>query len=126
MEIRNQSLFEKAMVILHEAYGNNAKFRENQYEAIESIFTNRRTLVIEKTGWGKSLVYFIACKLLRQDGKKTTLVISPLLTLMDNQVDAAEHLGLNCATLNSKSDKIGIIEGWKNNIYDIIFCSIQE
>ena len=123
MEVNNNSLFIESQHLLQEIYGDNANFRDGQYEAIESIFTHRRTLVIEKTGWGKSLIYFISCKMLRKRQKALTLVISPLLVLMDNQKEAAEKLGLNCATLNSQSDKESILEGWINNIYDIIFIT---
>ena len=88
---------EKATKILHQLYGKDAKFHPGQYEAIEAALTNRRTLVVQKTGWGKSLVYFIAAKMV----KGMTIVISPLLVLMDNQKEYAQKLGLRCETLNS-------------------------
>lgn len=63
-----------------------------------------RLLVIQRTGWGKSFVYFIACKLLREQGHGPALLISPLLALMRNQVAAAERMGLRAATINSGNE----------------------
>ncbi|MFU2079475.1 RecQ family ATP-dependent DNA helicase [Avibacterium endocarditidis] len=80
----------------------NAEFREGQLEAIETIVDgNNRLLVVQKTGWGKSFVYFIATKLLREQGKGTALLISPLLSLMRNQIAAAEKMGLHAVTINT-------------------------
>lgn len=123
MEIRNHMIFEKANLELKKLYGENALFREGQYEAIESVFLNMRTLVVQRTGWGKSLVYFIATKLMREKNNGPTIVISPLLVLMDNQIEMANKLGLKAIALNSKSDKDKIIEQWKLNALDIIFIT---
>lgn len=95
----DKELFKKAEAILKESYGEKAGFREGQYEAIEATVKNKRTIVVQKTGWGKSLVYFISAKMLREKGM--TVVVSPLLILMDNQKEAAEKLGLRCLALNS-------------------------
>src|SRR5919202_4455681 len=82
--------------------GPQARFREHQREAIEDLaVVRRRVLCVQRTGWGKSAVYFIATKLLREAGEGPTLLISPLLALMRNQIDAAERLGLRAATVNS-------------------------
>lgn len=86
---------------LKKIYGNNASFREDQEEAILSVLQNHRTLVVEKTGWGKSLVYFLATKILRQQGRGFTIVISPLIVLMSNQIKQAEKIGLTARTMNS-------------------------
>lgn len=72
-----------------------------QYEAIEATLTYKRILVVQKTGWGKSLVYFTATKLLRESGRGTTVVVSPLLSLMENQLEAADKLNLRCEAFNS-------------------------
>ena len=79
---------EKGLELLRLSTGvDNADFRENQWEAIENVALKRRKLlVVERTGWGKSLVYFLATKILRDDGFGTSLIISPLLALMRNQV----------------------------------------
>src|SRR4051794_1469345 len=82
--------------------GPDATFREHQREAIEDLVVDRRrVLCVQRTGWGKSAVYFIATKLLRAAGEGPTLLISPLLALMRNQIDAAERLGLRAHTINS-------------------------
>ena len=101
--------------ILRESYGENAKFREGQKEAIEAVVNGKRTLVVQKTGWGKSLVYFIATKLLKEKKRDgITLIISPLLALMNNQIDSAQRLGLNVKTINSDNN-----DEWDNIISDI-------
>ncbi|MYF50031.1 MAG: ATP-dependent DNA helicase RecQ, partial [Gammaproteobacteria bacterium] len=80
----------------------NAQFRTGQEEAIRSAVSKTgRLLVVQKTGWGKSLVYFIATKLLRESGAGPALLISPLLALMRNQIAAAERMGVRAETINS-------------------------
>src|SRR3954447_23490055 len=82
--------------------GPDATFREHQREVIEDLVAERRrVLCVQRTGWGKSAVYFIATKLLREAGEGPTLLISPLLALMRNQIEAAERLGLRAHTINS-------------------------
>lgn len=76
--------------------------REDQWTAIEALVVQRRrALVVQRTGWGKSAVYFIAAKLLREQGRGATVIVSPLLALMRNQVDAAQRAGVRAATINS-------------------------
>jgi ATP-dependent DNA helicase RecQ len=82
--------------------GPQAQFREGQWEAIEAVAQQRsRVLVVQRTGWGKSLVYFIATKLLREQGAGPTALISPLLSLMRNQIEMAGRIGIRAATINS-------------------------
>lgn len=101
--------------ILRESYGENAKFREGQKEAIEAVVNGKRTLVVQKTGWGKSLVYFLSAKLLKEKKKDgITLIISPLLALMNNQIDSTKKLGINVKTINSDNK-----DEWDNIISDI-------
>ena len=101
--------------ILRESYGENAKFREGQKEAIDAVVNGKRTLVVQKTGWGKSLVYFLAAKLLKEKKRDgITLIISPLLALMNNQIDSAKKLGINVKTINSDNK-----DEWDNIISDI-------
>ena len=95
--IENRSLYEKALSIIRRLYGPEAAFRDGQYEAIEAVMSRRRTLVVQRTGWGKSLVYFACTKLMREQNRGVTMVVSPLLVLMQNQFEAAEKLGLCCA-----------------------------
>jgi ATP-dependent DNA helicase RecQ len=80
----------------------DADFRPGQLEAIRALVEERRrVLVVQRTGWGKSAVYFIATKMLRDRGFGPSILISPLLALMDNQVDAAVRMGVRAATVNS-------------------------
>ena len=84
----------------------NACFRDGQEEAIHHIVDGRgRLLVVQKTGWGKSFVYFIATKLLREEGSGPALLISPLLSLMRNQISAAERMGVRAVTINSDNQE---------------------
>ena len=83
----------------------DAEFRDGQREAIGALVDDRgRVLVVQRTGWGKSAVYFLTTHLLREQGAGPTLLISPLLALMRNQIDAARRLGLRCETINSASN----------------------
>ena len=80
----------------------DASFRDGQLEAIEALVSDRRrVLVVQRTGWGKSAVYFVATRLLRDAGAGPTILISPLLALMRNQIAAAERAGVVAATINS-------------------------
>lgn len=89
---------------------SDAVFREGQEEAIRHVVEGRgRLLVVQKTGWGKSFVYFIATKMLREAGSGPSLLISPLLALMRNQVAAAERMGVRAVTINSDNQ-----EEWDN------------
>lgn len=88
---------------LKKYYGEDAEFREGQAEAIQGILQGKRTLVVQKTGWGKSLVYFLATKLLRKRSDSLTLIISPLLALMNNQMDSAKKLEMRVETINSEN-----------------------
>ena len=90
--IKYRDIYEDSIEIIKKLYGKQASFREGQYEAIEATLTNKRTLVVQKTGWGKSLVYFVCTKLMREKGHGVTIVVSPLLILMQNQIEAAEKL----------------------------------
>jgi ATP-dependent DNA helicase RecQ len=84
----------------------DAQFREGQERAIRHIVEGRgRLLVVQKTGWGKSFVYFIATKLLREARGGPALLISPLLALMRNQIAAAERMGVRAVTINSDNQK---------------------
>jgi len=87
--------------LLKQMFGPEAQFREGQWEAIESVLQRRRTLVVQKTGWGKSIVYFLATKLLREEGAGPTILISPLLSLMRNQIDMAARIGIRAESINS-------------------------
>ncbi len=92
--------------------GAEAEFREGQRVAIEALVDDhKRVLCVQRTGWGKSAVYFVATMLLRAQGKGPTLLVSPLLALMRNQIEQAERGGIRAATINSDNketwDEIG-------------------
>lgn len=82
--------------------GGEGSFREHQLDAILNLVDDHaRVLCVQRTGWGKSAVYFVATALLRERGAGPTLIVSPLLALMRNQIAAAERLGLRAHTVNS-------------------------
>ncbi len=93
----------EAQALLRVAMTNpEADFREGQWEAIDHIVNQRgKVLCIQRTGWGKSMVYFVAAKLMRAQGLGVTLIVSPLLALMRNQIEAASRLQLMALTINS-------------------------
>ncbi|AOW92958.1 recombinase RecQ [Rhodococcus sp. WMMA185] len=96
------ALRDEAERLLRDLAGERASLRDDQWTAIEALVVHRRrTLVVQRTGWGKSAVYFIAAKLLRAHGHGPTVIVSPLLALMRNQVASAERAGVRAATINS-------------------------
>ena len=93
---------EQALALLRELAGPSAAFREHQLDAVLDLVQHRRrVLCVQRTGWGKSAVYFIATALLRARGAGPTVLVSPLLALMRNQIEAAERLGIRAVTVNS-------------------------
>ncbi len=101
-----------ALTYLRKALANPAAdFRAGQWECIEGILKSQRQLVVQKTGWGKSMVYFLGTRLLRDQGKGLTLLVSPLLALMRNQIMAAERIGIRAETINfTNADQWDAIE----------------
>ena len=97
----------RALDILKRGTGlHDAQFREGQEEAIRHLVEGRgRQLLVQKTGWGKSFVYFITTQLLREAGLGPTLLVSPLLALMRNQIAAAERMGVRAKTINSDNEE---------------------
>jgi len=80
----------------------DALFREGQWEAIDALVNqNQKLLVVQRTGWGKSSVYFISTRIFRDRGLGPTIIVSPLLALMRNQIESAQWLGINAKTMNS-------------------------
>src|ERR1700681_4296765 len=89
--------------------GDQARLREDQWTAIRArVAERRRALVVQRTGWGKSAVYFVATALLRARGAGPTVIVSPLLALMRNQVEAAARAGIHARTINSAN-----LEEWE-------------
>ncbi|MEW2139401.1 DEAD/DEAH box helicase [Streptomyces sp. NPDC005409] len=101
----NLELRAEADAILAELVGaprGSARLREDQWQAVAALVEDRRrALVVQRTGWGKSAVYFVATALLRRRGAGPTVIVSPLLALMRNQVDAAARAGIQARTINS-------------------------
>lgn len=107
----------------------DAYFREGQEEAIRHVVEGRgRLLVVQKTGWGKSFVYFVATKLLREAGAGPALLISPLLALMRNQIAAAERMGVRAVTINSdnQDDWDNVEAAIQRNEVDILLISPER
>jgi ATP-dependent DNA helicase RecQ len=95
-------LRDEAEKYLRALAGEQARLREDQWTAISALVERgQRALVVQRTGWGKSAVYFIATALLRARGAGPTVIVSPLLALMRNQVEAAGRAGIRAATINS-------------------------
>lgn len=93
---------DQAQALLHRLAGDEAVLRDDQTRAITALVDDRaRALVVQRTGWGKSAVYFIATALLRERGAGPTLIVSPLLALMRDQLAAARRMGLTAETVNS-------------------------
>lgn len=107
---------------------DDVDFRDGQWEAIDGILHNRRQLVVQRTGWGKSMIYFLAAKFLREQSKGMTLLISPLLALMRNQVSAAKRVGISCCTVNSsnKNDWATILKEIRSNAVDVLIISPER
>lgn len=96
-----------ALRLLRSSLGDpDAGFRAGQWEAIDALVNRReRRLVVERTGCGKSTVYFIATRLLRDVGRGPTLIVSPLLALMRNQRRAADRLGVEAISIDSTNQR---------------------
>ncbi|MFP3987479.1 RecQ family ATP-dependent DNA helicase [Streptomyces sp. E11-3] len=101
----NEELRTAADAVLARLVGDQtgrARLHEDQWRAIEALVADkRRALVVQRTGWGKSAVYFVATALLRERGGGPTVIVSPLLALMRNQVEAAARAGIRARTINS-------------------------
>ncbi|ODU00723.1 MAG: recombinase RecQ [Pseudonocardia sp. SCN 72-86] len=96
------ALRDRAEELLAGLAGPGARLREDQWTAIHALVAQRRrALVVQRTGWGKSAVYFVSTGLLREQGAGPTVIVSPLLALMRNQIDAAARAGINAVTVNS-------------------------
>jgi len=105
-----RDLRDEAEERLRQLAGPGAVLRPDQWEAIEALVVGRRrALVVQRTGWGKSAVYFVATALLRGQGSGPTVIVSPLLALMRNQIAAAEGAGIRAVTVNSSN-----VEQWED------------
>ena len=120
----------QALALLRQALADpSAEFHADQWEAIDALVNKRqKLLVVQRTGWGKSSVYFIATRILRDRGMGPTLIISPLLALMRNQMMAADRLAINAITINSTNtdEWPGLIETVLDNQVDVLLISPER
>src|SRR5580658_6970772 len=120
---------EAALTLLRTAVGSpEAGFRPHQWDAITGLLRRERLLLVQRTGWGKSIVYFLATRLLREGGAGCTLLISPLLALMRNQIEAARRIGVRAATINSSNieDWPPILKDLRENRVDVLLISPER
>jgi ATP-dependent DNA helicase RecQ len=106
-----------------------AAFHDGQENAIQHVVDGRgRLLVVQRTGWGKSFVYFIAAKLLREQGMGPAILISPLLALMRNQIAAAQRMGVRAVSINSENQDEwqAVEEALAHNEVDILLISPER
>src|ERR1700730_1182406 len=97
-----EPLREEAERWLRALAGPSARLRQDQWAAIRALVADRhRALVVQRTGWGKSAVYFTATALLRARGAGPSVIVSPLIALMRNQIEAAGRAGIQARTVNS-------------------------
>ncbi|GAC1337205.1 MAG: DEAD/DEAH box helicase [Candidatus Dormibacteria bacterium] len=123
------SLREAAEAALRALAGDRAQLRDDQWAAIEALVTERRrVLVVQRTGWGKSAVYFVATILLRAQGAGPTVIVSPLLALMRNQIAAAERAGIRAVTINSTNsvEWAGVHEQIRAGQVDVLLVSPER
>lgn len=122
-------MLKTAKNFLRTALNNKAsEFRKGQWECIEALIKSKRMLVVQRTGWGKSMVYFLATRMLRDQGDGFTLLISPLLALMRNQIEAASRIGIKAATINSsnREDWQEVQEQVLSDAVDILLISPER
>ncbi|MER8236273.1 RecQ family ATP-dependent DNA helicase [Streptomyces sp. NPDC101490] len=128
----NLELRAEADAVLAELVGDptgSARLREDQWQAVSALVEERRrALVVQRTGWGKSAVYFVATALLRRRGSGPTVIVSPLLALMRNQVEAAERAGIRARTINSANPEewATIYEEIESGATDVLLVSPER
>ena len=108
---------------------DDADFHEGQFEAISTLVDDRRrALVVQRTGWGKSAVYFVATLLLRRQGAGPTILVSPLLALMRDQVAAAARAGVRAVSINSSNahEWAGVLEQLRRDEVDVLLVSPER
>ena len=123
------ALADAAGALLRELAGPDAVLRDDQLAGISALVVERRrVLVVQATGWGKSAVYFIATGLLRRDGAGPTLLVSPLLALMRDQIAAAQRIGVRAETINSTNveDWDAVVERLLSGQVDLLLISPER
>jgi len=123
------SVTDPPLELLHQIAGPDATFRPGQREAIDAVVRDReRVLLVQRTGWGKSAVYFIATRLLRDAAAGPTILVSPLLALMRNQIQMAERAHVAARTINSENrdDWDEVIEAIERDEVDLLLVSPER
>ncbi|HET8615567.1 MAG TPA: DEAD/DEAH box helicase, partial [Actinomycetales bacterium] len=125
-----EHLRERADAVLRQLVGRaDAAFRGGQWESVRALVAERqRVLVVQRTGWGKSAVYFVATALRRAEGAGPTLIVSPLLALMRDQVAAAARAGVRAVTMNSSNaeDWGAVAAGLAADEVDVLLVSPER
>ncbi|MQM24840.1 RecQ family ATP-dependent DNA helicase [Glycomyces albidus] len=129
-----ETLRDEAEALLRALAGEHARLRDDQWRAIEALCTGgpeepgRRVLLVQRTGFGKSAVYFTSTALLRRRGAGPTVIVSPLLALMRNQIEAAERAGIRARTINSANpeDWDAIAEAIAEDAVDVLLISPER
>src|SRR6516225_886758 len=122
-------LRDEAETCLRALAGEHARLREDQWTAVRALVADRRrALVVQRTGWGKSAVYFIATAMLRARGAGPTVIVSPLLALMRNQVEAAARAGIRARTINSSNTEEWerVYDGVRAGAVDVLLVSPER
>jgi ATP-dependent DNA helicase RecQ len=121
--------YEHARDLLRQMLGPQAEFRDSQWAAIETVaIKHQRVLVVQRTGWGKSITYFLSTKLLREQGAGPTLLVSPLLSLMRNQIEMAQRIGIRAHTIHSanRDDWGEAVAALTENRCDVLLISPER
>lgn len=117
---------------LTKVFGDKATFRDEYQElAVRKVVNKERVLVVQKTGWGKSLVYFLATKILRQRGDGVTIIISPLLSLARNQIESTAKYNITAESINgqqnnTQAERIEVIDCCNNGQCDVLFITPEQ
>ena len=121
---------EAAEAVLRRLVGReDARLRDDQWRAIDALVSHqRRVLVVQRTGWGKSAVYFVATSLLRERGEGPTVIVSPLLALMRDQIAAASRAGVRAVTINSSNvtEWDDVQDRIASGDVDVLLCSPER
>src|SRR3954451_22485808 len=129
MTLDSATLRAQAEAHLRLLAGEGATLREDQWTAISALVAQRRrALVVQRTGWGKSAVYFVATALLRARGAGPTVIVSPLLALMRNQIEAPALAGIHAVTINSANvdEWAGVVARVGRGEVDVLLVSPER
>ncbi|MDO5493035.1 MAG: RecQ family ATP-dependent DNA helicase [Nesterenkonia sp.] len=124
-----EGLHAEALGLLRALTGREAPFRPGQFEAVSALVAERRrVLVVQRTGWGKSAVYFLSASLLRRRGRGVSLIVSPLLALMRDQIDAARRAGVRAQAVHSANahEWDSVLQALRGDELDVLLISPER